>query len=458
VAWSPAPPEQLTADKAAFDQILAGARAGRKLPPGKGDDIAIIVLDTVRAGRLGLYGYAQRTSPNLDEWAKSARVYTRATADAPWTLPSHASMFTGQPSRTHGAMSVGLDDPRRAAPLRDSATTIAERLRDKGYETVGIAANLGFLSREYGLAQGFEAWACEDIPRGPNPLPYVSGDRVTAMATAYIEGKPADRPRLLFLNYMDAHAPWIARQGYTPNPKIIRKESLPFRKEWMSAVRSLLADGVLDPAVRASWSAAYDSELRFLDAQLAMLLPKLASFEHIFILSDHGEALGEHGIVEHGKDVWEELVHVPFIAKSPRHAAGRDTTLVQTHDLAWMVLEAAKLPVPSDIVRTRDLVVSEQYYTLKKELENKYFGQKFNRVVRSFRNGDLKIRVEGGKPTGTYNLAADPGEMNGAVATPAGLVGIEAKWLASTPAAPAEAATPPADENIEALRQLGYVE
>ncbi len=457
VPWSASTTDVLAADAGVLNGQLAKARAAQERPVPAGDDIAVIVLDTVRADRLGVYGYTKATSPALDAWSKGARVYTRATSDAPWTLPAHASMFTGQYSRTHGAVSVGLADPRKAAPLRDAAVTFAEILRDRGYETVGIAANLGFLERSYGLSQGFDTWVCEDVVRDPRHSPYTPGDRMTAMALDYLGDKPT-RPRLLFLNYMDAHAPWVPRDGLTREPANIKKDVLPFRKEWMNNVRGLMGKGLLDPVVATSWSEAYDADLRYLDQQMAQVLPRLADFEHVFILSDHGEALGEHTVVEHAKDVWQELVHVPFIARSARHPAGRDSTLVQSHDLAWMVLEAAKVPVPSNMVRTKDLVVAEQYYTLKKELENPVFGARFNHVYRAFRQGDTKVRVVDGAPTGTYDLARDPGELLGTVATPKGLDGVEARWLATTPEAPPVPVEVPVDENVDALRELGYVE
>ena len=163
VDWPAVPPELAAGDAAIMTEALAvvkSAAASRAMPLRDGraaGSILVVVLDTVRADHLGVYGYDRHTTPRLDEWAGSAHVWDNAWTDAPWTLPAHASMFTGKSQREHGARSLGHEDDRKGAPLAESEVTVAERLRDAGYRTVGIAGNRAFLHPSFGLSQGFDA-------------------------------------------------------------------------------------------------------------------------------------------------------------------------------------------------------------------------------------------------------------------------------------------------------------
>lgn len=464
VDWSAVPLAIAASDRAAMTDALRrvdAASASRHVPTlasgSVAPDIAIVVLDTVRADHLGVYGYDRDTSPRLDAWAQDARVYTRAYADGPWTLPAHASMFTGLPARTHAARSVGLDDPRKGAPLADSFYTVPERLRDAGYRTLGLAGNRAFLDPAYGLSQGFDAWLCEQLVEDSRGVGYNAADRLLPMATS--AAQVPGRPTLLFLNFMDAHTPYKARRGYVKDPSRLVRKSIPGNKGARKVVTSLLEGGSLDPRVQASWVEAYDSEIRFLDQHLGDLFGALSAFEYVFVLADHGEYLGEHGLVEHAKDVYEPVIHVPFIVKGPGYAPGRDDRMVQSHDLAWMVLEAAGLAVPPEVERTGPFAVSELHYTLKKDLANKDYGARFNRVRRAVVAGTDKLIVGSDGTREVYDLATDPQESRPSNPLPGPLDDIHAAWIAGhpeTPLVPVGASAPePSDEQ---LRALGYVE
>ncbi len=464
VDWAPVPLPLAAADRTAMADAIRrvdAAAASRPLPTLGGGapapDIAIVVLDTVRADHLGTYGYDRDTSPRLDAWAQGATVFTRAYADGPWTLPAHASMFTGLPARTHAARSVGLDDPRKGAPLAESFYTVPERLRDAGYRTLGLAGNRAFLDPAYGLSQGFDAWLCETLAEDSRGLGYNAADRLLPMATT--AAASARRPTLLFLNFMDAHTPYKPRRGYVKDPSKLVRKVIPGNKGARKVVTSLLKGGALDPRVQGSWVEAYDSEIRFLDEHLGTLFEELSAFEYVFVLADHGEYLGEHGLVEHAKDVYEPVIHVPFMVKGPGYTPGRDNRMVQSHDLAWMVLEAAGLPVPPEVERTGEFAVSELHYTLKKDLTNKDYGARFNRVRRALVAGEHKLIVGSDGSRESYDLGVDPGELRPGAALEPPLDPLDAAWTAAhpeTPLVPVGASAPePSDEQ---LRALGYVE
>lgn len=429
--------------------------------PPEGPDIVVIVLDTVRADRMGLYGYDRATTPRIDAWAAGARVYDRMQSDGAWTLPSHASLFTGKPVIAHGADGTPLGSDL-AAPLAERSETVARSLRDAGYRTAGIAANRGFLHRMWGLSQGFDLWLCEQLRLDANQLPYISGDRITAMAMALLE-RPREAPLFLFLNYMDAHAPWVPRRGYVRDPAAIQRHLLPYRSGWDTVTTRLLAQGTEAPEAQRAWSEAYDSELRFLDEQVGVLLEALPGLgigdeDYVFILSDHGEYLGEHALVEHSKDVYEEVLHVPLLIKGPGYTPGRDTQAIQTHDVASLLLAAAGQPPLDGAQRTQDLQVSELYWSRHKDLRDPRYGRRFDRIRRAFRLGSQKLILGSDGTREAYDLGEDPGERTsllGAAWVPE-LEERAKSWLGSQKQAPAARMTGPAD--VEALRALGYLE
>ncbi len=198
----------------------SGASACRRAevrPP-----LVLISLDTTRADRLGCYGAARATSPNLDRLAKDALVYTRAVSTSSWTLPAHASLFTGKLTSAHGAhydpegpldLRGAIDGPEewrhyRVRPLAESERTLAEILRDAGYRTAGVVAG-PWLKQAFGLAQGFEAWDEAEIATANGRLAgSVTDAALLALDTA------GERPLFLFLHYFDPHGPYQAPEPY----------------------------------------------------------------------------------------------------------------------------------------------------------------------------------------------------------------------------------------------------
>ena len=120
------------------------------LPPVAAPNVLWIVMDTVRADRLSLYGHARKTTPELERWAKHAVTFDEARAAAPWTLPSHVSMFTSLWPHEQGA--------RIDHPYRGDHPTIAEHLGELGYATAGFAANTGMCNACFGVGRGFDTY------------------------------------------------------------------------------------------------------------------------------------------------------------------------------------------------------------------------------------------------------------------------------------------------------------
>ncbi|MEO8634278.1 MAG: sulfatase [Gemmatimonadales bacterium] len=295
-------------------------------------NVLLIILDTVRAASLGLYGYERPTSPRLEEFAKGGVVFDSAYSTAPWTLPSHGSMFTG---RYHQDLSTDWLKPLDGAPR-----TLAEAFASSGYATGGFIGNLFYTTRESGLARGFATfrdykrtplqlflnatlfgtirdWSL-GAKRGKRDNDRKEGPRVTA---EFLEWLDQRRPArfFVFLNYFDAHLPL---------PTVKRGDS------WDSD----------RPKVDR-----YDAGIARTDAYLGALLDSLAArgvLEHtlVIIASDHGELVGEHDLGGHGNSLYLDALHVPLVVRGPGVPAGRRVgTPVSLRDLAETVRQAAGL-------------------------------------------------------------------------------------------------------------------
>jgi arylsulfatase A-like enzyme len=325
---------------AALGSLLLGCAIGCGAP-GERPHILLVTLDTTRADHLGVYGHHRATSPSLDALAGEATVYTNARSTSSWTLPAHASLFTGRFPSSHGArydtegehlLADSIEAPGgiRARGLAPGQDTLAEVLGRAGYATAAVVAG-PWLLRTFGLARGFEHYDDAGI------LDYAGrpADDVTDAALRWLEARD-ERPFFLFLNYFDPHFP------YAPPPP---------------HDRAFLPPGTApDPARRAQFGALYDAEIRFADRELGRLIRGLrerGDYERtlVVVTSDHGELLGEHGEWGHGRFLFEELVRVPLLVKpaGPSRLGRSEARPVQLLDLFPLLLESAGVPGPADI-------------------------------------------------------------------------------------------------------------
>jgi arylsulfatase A-like enzyme len=291
---------------------LAGS-ACRPAPERR--NLIVISIDSLRADHVGCYGYAAPTTPSLDRLAAEGVVFRRAYAPSPWTLPSHASLFTGLEPAAHGV-------DHGQAHLADGATTLAELLRERGHRTAAVVC-APLLRRKFGLDQGFDTYDVELI--GKNYLEARRAkvaDRVTDKALALVDAAP-DRPFFLFLHYWDPHYDYNPAQAYLDL----------FDPGYVGPV-----DG-LDIHDRTDLTAAmpardlqhlvarYDAEIRWTDAEIGRLLDGLRARGRdrdtaVVVTSDHGEEFLDHGGTGHTRTCYEEVLRIPLIARVPWLAAG----------------------------------------------------------------------------------------------------------------------------------------
>ncbi len=390
----------------------ARGRKGRKArrgPPqrsGRPPNVLLIVWDTVRADRLSLYGHDRRTTPGLEAFAQEARVYEHAISPGTWTVPSHASLFTGLPVATHGA--------NAAWRWVDSHhITLAEHLGDNGYATYAYTAN-PYLSGMTNMMQGFDvvrfSWethkrtsariarekliprdqSTEISPAWTGESPNVAWDQSTHKEAAslantdlvkWLEQRPEkNKPWFAFINLMEAHSPRIPtiedRRAVIGDEALIRL-GLDTDVSLWKEVSAILGQHTYTDAEVEAIRAVYDASLLELDRRFAELMQTLedngALDRTIVVLtSDHGESLGEHGLWEHRYGVWNTLVHVPLVIRYPGLPPGREDEPVTTAAVYPTILDLAGLPAPRGVRLQRSLTRDNQRFPVYTQLTDPY--------------------------------------------------------------------------------------
>jgi arylsulfatase A-like enzyme len=473
----------------------------------KRPNVLLIVLDTVRADHLSVYGYSRPTTPGLERLASEGVVFEQALAPAPWTLPSHATLFTGlYPSQHH----AGRLHPRLDAHL----TTLPEILHEQGYQTVGFSNNT-WVSRATNFDQGFDDF--EDfrgiwrIWRSLSRLTVVQayhvfwptqlhgdhsgGAGVTnkAIRRWFDSRHDPERPFFLFINYLDAHFPYHAPDPYWR--KFVEPAHLTLATELLGAKAQDDADWT-PPPIRwdaTKWGALtdlYDGEVFYLDAMLTELFDDLRARNLwddtlVVVTSDHGEHLGEHGLFLHRFSVYEPTLRIPMIMRLPGKlpAGQRFDDWVGLPDVFPTILRLLGVPPPPEVyagLPGKSLVGSPvsvptgrsllgdyevpdnllpRYRRRTKVTDESYFF----RGLRSLHEGNWKLIWGTDGRHELYDLAKDPLETNDLVKQhPEKVKALEARMQAMLEEMPqvgeAEEAGELDAETQDQLRALGYIE
>jgi arylsulfatase A-like enzyme len=384
----------------------------REFPGHSTPNVVLIVLDTQRVDRLSCYGYPRPTTPNIDSFAARSTLFERAISPAQWTIPAHASLFTGEMPCTHLALQA-------YDALDANFETLASRLWRVGYRTTGICNNplVGVLENEF--RRGFDSFhnyggtvqspwisqsklerhvalrlrdwlqrklrrftaKIENVFTRPNLLfrlamnpalvplwsrhsrfkgdtPASLGDTVRFMRKETGPGRP---PHFLFLNLMQTHLPFAPRQAFVNRfaPLVNENDEAGdfMRGHNSNALRWMLPlTEPLSELHAQTLSDMYDAEVAYQDHLLADLLnllnePWYRDNTLVVVVSDHGEMLGEHQLTGHGLGAFQELAHVPLIIRWPGQTRGRIVGCnVSTRRVFHTVLEAVGLDGETDQV------------------------------------------------------------------------------------------------------------
>ncbi len=435
-------------------------------PESRFPNVVVVVLDTVRADHLSLYGYPRRTSPNLDALAGESLVFDHAIASGNYSLPSHASLFTGLLPSQHGAHQrpgVGMAGAT-AGPsdrgLAEGIETLASRLQSRRFTTGGVSANYGYLTRWTGLQQGFDVF--DDRPRillGYHPYSFPLQRRVqllrrrlggrfdpsrsreewdadTVTDAGLHFAAAAREPFLLFLNYMDAHDPYRSREGHL------------FRGDGLAS----------DQRGRA----AYDSEVAYVDQALGRLVRTLRDLSLLdqtvlVVVADHGEFFGEHGLTNHKVGAYEEVLHVPLLVRYPRALKpGRVEKSFGLHEVQKLIMDLVDSQPTDWLAEGGDEPrVLAQTWDSAGEADGADSGADIVYM------GSFKLIVRRSGESEMYDLSTDPGEAHNLLVDPSAQVRAREvrmrRAVAGLP--PAKEGTNPATTaaDLTALRGLGYI-
>jgi len=376
--------------------------------PGLPPNVVLIVVDTLRADHLGCYGYARSTSPRMDAFAAGATRYARAISSGSWTVPSHASMFTGKAPFAHGAHDFPVErernNVRRLAP---EELTLAEALSEQGYRTAAFAANAAFLARHWQLDQGFERYQVERV----------FGDRLNPLIFRWLDGLDPAEPFFLFVNYIDTHGPFNA----DPRPEFdLGARADEGRLHDELALRVLPGVEPAPPDLVQRVIDQYDTAIANVDAAVGELLDRLRPLEDasvVVVTSDHGHFFGEHALAKHSKDVYQEVLAVPLLVRAPGQREGRvEERVVASSDLPRLILShfpeparqglLARFPEPG----AGSLALAENYYARPADLFHPVWGWRFRRVRRAVFEWPFKLIHSSDGQHELYDLAADPAE------------------------------------------------
>jgi len=344
----------------------------------KKTNIIFIVMDTVRADHLSVYNYHRETTPFLKKIMEDSLVFEQCFSPSSWTLPSHASMFTGTYPTHHGVVDSG-------DVLSDQFVTLAEILRQNGYETFG-ACYIPWVSKLTGLDRGFDVfidqvqrsgiWRVANILKKKHKksehsdnddtninendgldVSKISSSRYHWAKKLFFDDGASATNRILqkwisekrgepffaFLNYSEAHSIYHPPLGY--RRKFIRGKTKPFWKLNYDFKEYMYNNLTMTKEDFDILEALYDGEIAYLDSQIESLFhflknQSLLENTMIIITSDHGEQFGERGFMGHVRNLYNSLIHVPLLIKLPnRELSGRRDDLVQSHDIFPTILD-----------------------------------------------------------------------------------------------------------------------
>ena len=469
--------------RAALALALALVACGSEPRP---PDVLLITVDTLRADRLGAYGYRLETSPVLDALAARGVRFSDCTVQWPKTWPSMASLLTGAYPKTTG---LGLTPH----VIPESLTVLPEIFAAAGYRTGAVVANFN-VGRTLGFQQGFEffqeSWqqkwqeqaGAQKFRNQPGRVKrFTNATLVDDQALAWLRTIPSDQRVFLWLHYMDPHGPYVPPEAYatrflSDHPvEIVPLEKLPpYQRQNSRSGRTIRDLGF--------YRAQYDREVRYFDDELARLLDGLKALGRrdtlIVLTADHGESLGEQGyFLEHGKLPYQSTAHVPALIVRDGHVpAGRTVEQpVGLIDLAPTLVELAGLEPPAQFEGTSLVPLlqgDESAAPRHVFMESGYAEGEPQRTVREGRWKLIQVssvedrREMTGAAIELYDLEQDPGEqVNVASEHPDVVVRLVAA-LGHWAATGGELAQPGAERKPEALdpasremlQALGYLE
>ncbi len=434
--------------------LIAFLAAACAAPPRP--NVVIIVIDTLRADRLGSYGNRRGLTPFLDGIAAESLLFERAYSTSSWTCPAVASLFTSRYPSQHRVVTFD-------SVLAEQERTLAERLGDLGYRTAGFSANFRLMAK-LGYAQGFDHWQSYFAPATKPRASLLAPD-----VLRWVEEQDPAAPAFLYLHYMEPHSP------YRPPREFRRKFALPIDRHRLSPRLNQLLMSFqweeLDESRVDRLRALYDAEVASLDAEIASLFAELERRKFldgaiVVVTSDHGEEFREHDLLLHGITLFEESVRVPLFIRLPERAGRRVVQPVSLLDVMPTLLELLGAEADPDF-EGRSLADAGRRDLPMRKLRLELLPSGVPEETRTHSGGWLdlphKLLVEwDDRQYVAYDLASDPAEQQPLGAEHADAIdalrtAYDANGVELLERSNADAETVPLDEETrEKLRAIGY--
>jgi len=389
--------------------------------PSRPLDVQILLIDTLRADRLPIYGYGRSTAPNLTSFAKSAVVFDNTWATASWTLPSTASVLTGTYPSVHGVRAKNGDKPS-VFTVRQRVETFAEAMHQAGYYNIALIANF-WLAGEHGIDRGFDHYQI---------MGKATAEELNARARELLEKVPADQPVFLYLHYLDVHAPY---HGYDVelepmDPKFTERRLAPY--EWGRSKQLIKGFKSDTPPMLSVFIDAYDKAIYGWDRQFGAWVQWLGETGRldrtaIAVTADHGEEFLDHGRWAHGNSLYQEQLWVPWILRVPGLQPARVETPSSIADIAPTILTLLGEEVPETMLGVAQvrsgmarLAEVDPDRSVFAELNADGGGNWGNSEMQAARRRDTKVVRRNRNYDGyqSFDLAADPNERLDTPASP----------------------------------------
>ena len=436
-------------------------------PTNSKPDILLVVLDTTRADALMSYGNTRAVGTNVHKLAQESVLYTQAWTSSSWTWPSHASLFTGLYPWEHGAHfappqgATSLKpDPFFASEMSSEIPTLAQKLQEEGYETVSFSANR-LVGPDFSLTRGFEITEFHN-----------DDAKVSSRAIAFLNDRKKqtqNKPLFMFINLMSAHTPWFFNdepwvrkhestlQTKTAPPWILPhllpngigfhpfypnfQESLVF--QYISGTKDIPQEG------KTVIRDLYEAEVKRSDTHFGLIYDEWNNPKSIVALtSDHGEYLTEHRLLEHGRTLLPEVLHVPMMIKAPNQSAKREEAPITMHQLHHQILRHAGFTV-SDSQADSAIYAGaweDHYWSTS-------MGAPFDRGYRLKREGDNMFILDDKGNCTTYALNNNKAQEVQDTCAQA----IQEELALLSQNAQTGNAVQPSKQTLEQLQKLGYV-
>ena len=452
---------------------------GRSEAAGRPPDVVLIVVDTLRADRVGAYGYPRPTTPVLDGLAADGALFEDAVAQSSWTLPSMVSMLSSRYVTSY-----------RDRMLEDSPA-LAELLKDEGYTTVGVCAN-GLLQPDHGFARGFDRYVVERTLRSADvaDTPYREADEVLELVEQELDRVDEDAPLFLYVHLMDPHAPYVGRARYDLELPLAGTLKLP-REGWHKDQYEAALGGPVERwggwlATMNRARAHYDQEVRHADQAIGRLLDELRERGRleravVAVTSDPGAGLYTRRATlppeqelppptvffhpEHGLMLNQELVAAPLVLWGRGVPEGvRVPAAVENVDVLPTLLELVGAEPPPELAG--ESLVPAMEDPLGAQQEPVFSWVMHQMAVREPDTGWKLLvptpagRLRGGEPQ-LVHLPSDPEEranrLEEAPEVAARLFARLERFLAEH-VTPSSLNQPASAEHLERLRGLGYTD